>query len=179
MSWARFVSHWNPFYLLIYHAFKFHTFMFSTRQVKASHNSAKDKIQTTAFSNYYITSHSMQIANGERRKPIEFWSNVKRKKKTSDSVLWKKPVNPQKNPKSNVATQKTPPKSSITQWLRTDLGRSVWVTTATQHQPNVNFCTMSVKPFGQNAYYIFAQSYSNFTQCLSAMKGGTCTQYWF
>ena len=52
---------------------------------------------------------------------------VKRKRKRSDQVIWQKPLHPQKTPKSNVTTQKT----SITQRLRTDLGRSVGVTTAT------------------------------------------------
>ena len=56
----------------------------------------------------------------------------KRKRKRSDSVLWQKPLHRQKNPKNNVTTQRTPPKTSITQRLRTDLGRSVGVTIATQ-----------------------------------------------
>ena len=55
-----------------------------------------------------------------------FVMGLKRKRKRSDSVLWQKPR--QKNHKSNVTTQKTPPKTSITQRLRTDLGRSVGVT---------------------------------------------------
>ena len=58
----------------------------------------------------------------------------KRKRKRSVSVLWQKPLHPQKIPKSNdeCDNMKTPPKTSITQWLRTDLGRSVGVMTATQ-----------------------------------------------
>ena len=54
------------------------------------------------------------------------------KRKRSDSALWQKPLHRQKNPKSNVTTQRTPPKTSITQRLRTDLGRSAGVTIATQ-----------------------------------------------
>ena len=53
------------------------------------------------------------------------------KRKISDSVLWQTPIHPQKNPKSIVTTQQTPPKTSITQRLQTDLGRSnsslVWL----------------------------------------------------
>ena len=37
--------------------------------------------------------------------------------------LWLKPLHSQKNPKSSLTTLKTPPKTSITQRLRTDLGR--------------------------------------------------------
>ena len=54
-----------------------------------------------------------------------------RKRKRSDSVLWQKPLHQQKSPKSNTTTQNTPPKTSITQRLRTDLGRSVGVTAVT------------------------------------------------
>ena len=58
--------------------------------------------------------------------------NIKRKRKRSDSVLWQKPLHQQKCQKGKVTTQTTPQKSSIIQRLRTDLGRSVEVTTATQ-----------------------------------------------
>ena len=44
----------------------------------------------------------------------------------------KEPLHQQKCQKGKVTTQTTPPKSSIKQQLRTDLGRSVGVTTATQ-----------------------------------------------
>ena len=50
----------------------------------------------------------------------------------SDLVLPQKPLHPQKNLKSHVTTQKTQPKTSITQRLRTDLGRSIGVSTVTQ-----------------------------------------------
>ena len=56
----------------------------------------------------------------------------KRKRKRSGSVLWQKPLHQQKCQKGKVTTQTTPQKSSIKQRLRTDLGRSVGVTTATQ-----------------------------------------------
>ena len=55
---------------------------------------------------------------------------VKTKRRRSDSVLCQKPLHQQK--KGKVTTQTTPQKSSIKQRLRTDLGRSVEVTTATQ-----------------------------------------------
>ena len=57
---------------------------------------------------------------------------IKRKRKRSDSILWQKPLHQQKCQKGKVTTQTTPQKSSIKQRLRTDLGRSVGVTTATQ-----------------------------------------------
>ena len=56
----------------------------------------------------------------------------KRKRKRSDSVLWQKPLHPQKNPKSNMTTKKKQRKTAITRLLRTDLGQSVGVMTATQ-----------------------------------------------
>ena len=59
-------------------------------------------------------------------------NNRKRKRKRSDSVLWQKPLHQQKCQKGKVTTQTTPQKSSIKQRLRTDLGRSVGVTIATQ-----------------------------------------------
>ena len=58
--------------------------------------------------------------------------DIKRKRKRSDSVLWQKPLHQQKCQKGKVTTQTTPQKSSIKQRLRTDLGRSVGVTKATQ-----------------------------------------------
>ena len=57
---------------------------------------------------------------------------TKRKRKRFDSVLWQKPLHQQKCQKGKVTTQTTPQKSSIKQRLRTDLGRSVGVTKATQ-----------------------------------------------
>ena len=51
----------------------------------------------------------------------------KRKRKRSDPVLWQNPLYQQKIRKPKDNTQ-TPPKTSITQRLRTDLGRSVGVT---------------------------------------------------
>ena len=61
---------------------------------------------------------------------IEENGDTKRKRKISDSVIWQKPLHPQSK-KQNDNT-KTHPKTSITQQLRTDLGRSVGVTTVTQ-----------------------------------------------
>ena len=58
--------------------------------------------------------------------------NSQTKRRRSDPVLWQKPLHQQKCEKGKVTTQTTPQKSSIKQQLRTDLGRSVGVTTATQ-----------------------------------------------
>ena len=55
---------------------------------------------------------------------------LKRKRKKSDSIYDKKPTPFEKSQKQKT-TQKTPPKISITQRLRT-VGRSVGVTIATQ-----------------------------------------------
>ena len=57
-----------------------------------------------------------------------------RKGKRSDSVLWQKSLHPQKknSKKPNMTTHKRHRKNSITQRLRTDLGRSVLVTTAVE-----------------------------------------------
>ena len=57
---------------------------------------------------------------------------LRKKRKRSDSVLWQKPLHQQKCQKGKVTTQTTPQKSSIKQRLRTDLGRSVEVTKASQ-----------------------------------------------
>ena len=54
------------------------------------------------------------------------------KRRRSDPVLWQKPLYQQKCQRDKVTTQTTPQKSSNKQQLRTDLGRSVGVTTATQ-----------------------------------------------
>ena len=67
---------------------------------------------------------------GTIRTKDSIWTEEKRKR--SDSALWQKPLHRQKNPKSNVTTHRTLPKTSITQRLRTDLGRSAGVTIATQ-----------------------------------------------
>ena len=53
--------------------------------------------------------------------------SIKRKIRRSDLVLWQNPIYQQKIRKPKDNTQ-TPPKTSITQRLRTDLGRSVGVT---------------------------------------------------
>ena len=59
-------------------------------------------------------------------------SKLRTKRRRSDPVLWQKPLYQQKCQRDKVTTQTTPQKSSIKQQLRTDLGRSVGVTTATQ-----------------------------------------------
>ena len=53
---------------------------------------------------------------------------LKRKRRRSDPVLWQKPPIPTENSKTKGQHTQTPPKTSITQQLRTDLGRSVGVT---------------------------------------------------
>ena len=70
--------------------------------------------------------------------------SIKRKRKRSDSVLWQKPLHQQKCQKGKVTTQTTPQKSSIKQRLRTDLGRSVGVTKATQLK--VEFVMQNMMP---------------------------------
>ena len=67
------------------------------------------------------------IFSGLRYAPSE-----KTKRRRSDPVLWQKPLHQQKCQRGKVTTQTTPQKSSIKQQLRTDLGRPVGVTTATQ-----------------------------------------------
>ena len=57
---------------------------------------------------------------------------IERKRKRSDSVLWQKPLYQQKCEKRQHDNTKTSPKSSITQRLRTDLGRSDGVATVIQ-----------------------------------------------
>ena len=52
---------------------------------------------------------------------ISSFFTYRRKRKRSDSVLWQKPLQPQKNPKKQLDNIKTPPKTSITQRLRTDV----------------------------------------------------------
>ena len=54
------------------------------------------------------------------------------KRKRSYPVLWQKPLHQQKCQKGKVPTGTTPQNSSIKQRLRTGLGRSVGVTTATE-----------------------------------------------
>ena len=54
------------------------------------------------------------------------------KRRRSDPVLWQKPLYQQKCQRDKVTTQTTPQKRSIKQQLRTDLGWSVGVATATQ-----------------------------------------------
>ena len=56
----------------------------------------------------------------------------KRKRKRSDSVLWQKPLHQQKCQKGKVTTQTNATKKFDYTALRTDLGRSVGVTAATQ-----------------------------------------------
>ena len=57
---------------------------------------------------------------------------IKRKMKISDSVLLQTPLHSQKIKKKQRDNIKTPPKTSITQRLRTDLRRSVGVTAVTK-----------------------------------------------
>ena len=57
---------------------------------------------------------------------------LRTKRRRSDPVLLQKPLYQQKCQRDKVTTQTTPQKRSIKQQSRTDLGRSVGVTTATQ-----------------------------------------------
>ena len=62
----------------------------------------------------------------------QLYFSYKDKRRRSDPVLWQEPLHQQKCQKGKVTTQTTPQKCSIKQQLRTDLGRSVEVTAATQ-----------------------------------------------
>ena len=54
------------------------------------------------------------------------------KMRRSDLVLWQKTIYQEKIKKKQSDNTKNVTKTSITQRLHTDLGRPVWVTTATQ-----------------------------------------------
>ena len=75
---------------------------------------------------YKFHSRLSNITTGNRCR------NIKTKRRRSDPVLWQKPLYQQKCQRGKAATQTTPQKNSIKQQLRTDLGRSVGVTTAIQ-----------------------------------------------
>ena len=62
----------------------------------------------------------------------QFFSNKERKRKRYDSVLWQNPLYQQTILNNKSDNIKTPPKISITQWLLTDLGRSVGIKTVTK-----------------------------------------------
>ena len=90
--------------------------------------STKPEVRVSQSATFYETYAEIDC----RRTKHKTYSLLKRKRKRSDSVLWQKPLHQQKCQKGKVTTQTTPQKSSIKQRLRTDLGRSVGVTTATQ-----------------------------------------------
>ena len=86
---------------------------------------------------YYTIPFGFSLLRHFKTSLFNFWNYfiwLKRKTKRSDSVLWQKPLNvhQQKCQNGKVTTQTPPQKGSITQRLRTDLGRSMGVTTATQ-----------------------------------------------
>ena len=66
----------------------------------------------------------------------------KRKRRIITQSYYQKSQHPQKNPKSNATTQKMPPKTLITQRLRTDTDGSDGVKTAT---PLVSLNLFNVK----------------------------------
>ena len=72
------------------------------------------------------------------------------KRKISDSVLWQKPLHPQKIQKKYRDNIKTPPKTSITQRLRADLGQSVGVTSVNQ--------TGVVKPVYERSTFLVTET---------------------
>ena len=94
------------------------------------HPSSWRKVSNISRSEFHTYKHSSDVATSYN----EFVSNYisKTKRRRSDPVLWQKPLYQQKCQRGKVTTQTTPQKSSIKQQLRTDLGRSVGVTTATQ-----------------------------------------------
>ena len=77
------------------------------------------------------------VYHGNLKKLLMYTPNrkqylLKEKRKRSDLVLWQKPPTPTEQSKKQRDNIKTPPKTLITQLLRTDLGRSVGVTAVTQ-----------------------------------------------
>ena len=86
---------------------------------------------TSCSSNEYIKRLPINLIHQFKSGWIAY-KHCKTKRSISDPVLWQKPLHQQKCQKGKVTTQTTPQKSSIKQQLRTDLGRSVGVTTATQ-----------------------------------------------
>ena len=97
---------------------------------------------------YLDTNRTKKLGNFNIAADIQEWSKIqiyvdiyvvddilktrtKGKIRRSDSVLWQKPLCQQKIRKAMDNT-KIPPKPSITQRFRTDLGRSVGVTTVIQ-----------------------------------------------
>ena len=81
------------------------------------------------------------------------------------------PYTDRKIQKSNVTTQRTPPKTSITQRLRTDLGRSAGVTIATQlvwlyrftgSQPSTNAKGRVIKGHTNNPVIMCTSEMSNY-----------------
>ena len=81
---------------------------------------------TTVLSKH-ITSALTAVKDHVLKYSETAFSNSKRKRRRTDPVLWQNPLYQQKIRKPKDNTQ-TPPKTSITQRLRTDLGRSVGVT---------------------------------------------------
>ena len=89
--------------------------------VSFSHKITKMSIQFLRCK--YIFSQNQHV----RKQNVGILESVKRKRRRSDPVLWQNPLHQQKIRKPKDNTQ-TPQKTSITQRLRTDLGRSVGVT---------------------------------------------------
>ena len=84
---------------------------------------------------FYIKSIGGLLSNKRNQLLISHWlllTDIMTKRRRSDPVLWHKPLHQLKCQKGIVTTQTTPQISSMEQQLRTDLGRSVGVTTVTQ-----------------------------------------------
>ena len=79
----------------------------------------------------FITTFVWKVSEEKFQPRLNFNIVFERKRRRSDPDLWKKPLYQQKiwKPMDNT---NTPSKTSITQRLRTDLGRSVGVTTVIQ-----------------------------------------------
>ena len=86
---------------------------------------------------------------------------TKRKRRRSGQVLWQNPLYQQKIRKTKDSTQ-TPPKTSITHRLRTDLGRSVGVTrvTSTKCDKDKNLYNLGI-----HIMHIMRKTWKSLTIC--------------
>ena len=87
---------------------------------------------------------------GEQEKKEEIWLSP-----------MTKPLHPQKKSKTQSDNTKTPPKTSITQRLRTDLGRWVGVTIGTQLQWLNRFCRIPTFPLTAKAVKSKRRTFKN------------------
>ena len=92
------------------------------------------KLRRVRGSNYYAFEMDSMTQGSSRRQWVLNFAHLqpcKRKRRDLTQSYDKSPYTDRKSKKQRDNT-KTPPETSITQRLQTDLGRSVWVTVATQ-----------------------------------------------